>query len=87
MNNCQPTADPISLANKDRKANIFFKLKHIKKVTWADLGLEFVSIKDFFKINGSHALHVKIQPKHEIRLYKRYFIDTDSKPRSAQFTF
>ena len=55
--------------------------------TWVNLGLESVSIIDFFKKYGSHDLHVKIQAKHEIQLYKRSIIDTDYKPRSAQITF
>ena len=43
-----PTScDPISLTNKDRKA-IFLKIKAYQKVTWADLGLESVSIIEFF---------------------------------------
>ena len=61
-NNCRPTANPISLTNKDRKA-IFFQIEAYQKVTWADLGFESVSIINVFKINGSHDLHVKIQPK------------------------
>ena len=85
-NNCRPTTDPISLTNKDRKAN-FFLNKSLSKSTLGGSRFGVCIYNRFLLKNGSNDLHVKIQAKHETRLYKKSIIDTDPKSWFTQVNF